>query len=78
MRWDWPNVQSMRGMAGGTHDMNLIAMLQLAESLGRLPRRVTIWGIEIESSRPAAPLSPTLGPLIRRLAQSIVADISGI
>lgn len=48
LRFDWPSRTLKSVRFGGTHDFDLISTLRLAESLGLLPRRVTIWSIASE------------------------------
>jgi hydrogenase maturation protease len=48
MRFDWPAVEIADVEFAGTHDMNLPATLKLAERLGLLPKRTTIWGMTVE------------------------------
>lgn len=49
-RFEWPSTH-VRGLRfSGTHEMPLPALLELAQRLGRLPRRVTIWGAEAQAA----------------------------
>ncbi|NND98060.1 MAG: hydrogenase maturation protease [Pirellulaceae bacterium] len=45
-RFDWPSDSMSESKWSGTHDFSLVATLQLAERLGRLPERVIVWSIE--------------------------------
>ena len=75
-RWDWPTIEALPTTATGTHDMSLVEVLELAESLGRLPGHVTIWGIEAEPPHPAAPVSAKLAAAIPHLAQAICLSLA--
>jgi len=44
--WHWPSADLEPLRAQGSHDLALAAVLALAETLGQLPRDVTIWAIE--------------------------------
>ncbi|HEX3657568.1 MAG TPA: hydrogenase maturation protease [Pirellulales bacterium] len=73
-RWQWPDRQLAPIEFSGTHDVELSAVLKLASALGRLPKQVTIWGIEIESSQPGQPLSASLAQEVARIARTICED----
>lgn len=47
--WRWPARQIDRASFSGSHDLALPAVLAIAERLCRLPPRVRIWGVGIES-----------------------------
>lgn len=49
--WNWPAPELSDIELSGTHDLSLPAVLTLAERLGRLPERVSIWAIEGASSK---------------------------
>jgi hydrogenase maturation protease len=74
-RWNWPNSELDNVRFSGSHDFGLTAVLQLAQSLGRLPPDVTVWGTQIEQARPGTGLSPQLSGnpflLARQMLQSI-------
>jgi hydrogenase maturation protease len=45
LRCDWPAEELESIRFAGTHDMDLTMVLSLAEQLGLLPRRTTVWCI---------------------------------
>ena len=46
--------------AVGSHALGVGEVVELARALGRLPRRLTLVGVEAESFRAGAPLSPAV------------------
>jgi hydrogenase maturation protease len=73
----WPS----RGLAGepavSTHGLGLVAALRMAEALGRLPSRVTIYTVEAAASTPGAPLSAAAERGLVRLVATILANDAG-
>jgi hydrogenase maturation protease len=54
-----PDVLESRGIErASSHGFGVREVLNLALSLGRLPPRIILWGIEIASTQPGAGLSP--------------------
>jgi hydrogenase maturation protease len=52
--WRWPHVELRLLKSSGTHDLSLDEVLRLAEMLGKLPRHIDLWGIEIPADLSAA------------------------
>jgi hydrogenase maturation protease len=74
--WTWP-AQELDGIAFvGTHDLPLLAMLHLAERVGRLPPSVRIWGLAISQTRPFGPVSQDLLECVPQIARQMVKEIS--
>ncbi len=46
-RWQWPDPAILSTKFSGTHDLSVAAVLELAERLQMLPKRVVLWGIDI-------------------------------
>lgn len=44
--WEWPNEDFGELGWSGTHDFSVLQTLTLADTLGRLPASVEIWGVE--------------------------------
>lgn len=74
-RIDWPAAELASVRFSGTHDVGLVAALQLAERMQTLPRQVTIWSVEATDvagpqnlltslSQPVAAAAETLADLI--------------
>jgi hydrogenase maturation protease len=77
-RWTWPNIPFESEKFTGSHDLGLIATLQLAESLGRLPQRVVIWGVDIQTCSPEDHISLSVNAAVRTVASSILLEINQI
>lgn len=70
--WRWPSDALPLTACRSTHDLSLIEVLALAERLGRLPRRVSIWGVELAEALPARDsLSPAVGAAVARAAARV-------
>jgi len=69
--WDWPAEEIRQARFTGSHDLSLAAVLALAGELGRLPARVRVWAITIESAEPCGPLSPAVAAAVPRVAKQI-------
>lgn len=74
-RWNWPTDAIETCRFSGTHDLPLPATLELANQLGRLPQRVTIWGVNIGGTAPAADVSPEISAVIPKVAQQIIQTL---
>ena len=63
--------------AVGSHALGVGEVVELARALGRLPRRLTLVGVEAESFRAGAPLSPAvrthLDDAVRAVADALTA-----
>ena len=60
-----------RELRSSTHAIGLAETIELARALGRLPRRVVVYGIEGASFEAGAPLSPEVVDAVNRLAAMI-------
>ena len=74
-RWMWPTASLVTQNRSGSHDLTLPFVLALAERLGKLPERVTVWGIELGNALPARPLSSEVRNAIPRIVQTIADDL---
>lgn len=74
-RFDWPDHQLCLPNWSGTHDFSLIATLQLAEQLGRLPKQVVIWAIEATTDPTPADLSAAVAAGVLKLAERLVSEL---
>ncbi len=74
--WNWPTEAIETCRFSGSHDLPLPVALELASQLGRLPRRVTIWGVNIGSTEPAADLSPGIEAAIPKVTWQILQSIN--
>jgi len=58
-----------------SHGIGLAEVVELARRLGRLPRRLVIFGIEGRCFDPGAPLSPEVAAAIPRVAEAILQEL---
>jgi len=80
-RFDWPDPRINRLRPGSTHDLGPTEALQLADTLGLLPLRVVIFGLEGVHVEPGTDVSPAVATamheLVRRIASELVSDRGG-
>lgn len=57
---------------GGTHSVGVVAVVELARALGRLPRRLFLVGVEAEAFDPGGPLSPAVAAAVEEAAEAVV------
>lgn len=69
--WHWPTDSLIELRTGGTHDLPLPHILQLAHQLAGNPRDVEIWGVEGVNWTPGS--SP--GDSVRNAAHEVAAAI---
>jgi hydrogenase maturation protease len=74
--WPDPRVEVLR--PGSTHHLRPAEALELAATLGLLPSRVVIWGIEGESHDPQSGLSRAVAAAVPELVQRIHAELEAI
>ena len=74
-RFVWPAPQLEVLRSGSTHDLRPAEALGLADSLGLLPSRVVVWGIEGACFDPCADLSPTVAVAVPALVQAITEEL---
>jgi hydrogenase maturation protease len=67
---DRPLPATLRSSAS-THLVGLAEAIELARALGRLPPRVTVYGIEGERFATGAPVSPPVAAAIERVAAEL-------
>jgi hydrogenase maturation protease len=74
-RFDWLDAQVCQYHHRSTHGVGLCDALNLAARLGRLPRSVEIFGIEIGSYQPLDEISAEVREAVAELVNSISADV---
>lgn len=74
-RWTWPTDSLATDERSGSHDLTLPFVLALAERLGKLPERVTVWGIELGNASPGGSLSNSVRNAVPRVVQIIADDV---
>lgn len=72
--WEWPAPDLAGVQFQGSHDLSLCAALELAEQLGRLPAKVRIWGVRIESARPTEGISTRVAESASLVARRILQE----
>jgi len=75
--WRWPSPELMLAHFAGTHDLGLVAALELAQVLGRLPPEVWVWGIETGPIIPAKQAPSQLMGLAIVVAQAVRESLLG-
>ena len=77
-RSDWPAAELATVRFGGTHDLDLVSVLRLAERLQLLPRQTTIWCIEAgEAAVKEGFAEPSIEVMaaVERVVQSIAREV---
>ena len=59
---------------GSTHSMGVCQAIEMARALGRLPRELTVYGIEGRSFAEGTRLTPTVADAIGRVVDLIVRE----
>ena len=60
--------------AASTHTLGVGEAIELARALGRLPRRVFLIGIEVESIAAGDDLTPAVAAAVRIVAEEVLAE----
>jgi hydrogenase maturation protease len=74
-RLEWPDARISCQHSRTTHDLSVADALHLASRLGRLPARVAIYGVEIDSWQPAAEMSQVVSHVLPELARRIIDEV---
>lgn len=74
-RYVWPIREGIETRFTGTHDFGLIATMQLAEEMGLLPPKVTIWSIEIANQDYLEGFSQPLSAEVAKGAKLLVDQV---
>lgn len=74
-RWRWPDAQVERLAWGGTHDLSLPAVLDLATTLGLAPAEFVLWGIEVPRSVCEADNTSAFQQIIADAAERIAREL---
>ena len=75
-RWEWPSDSLKTHCRSGSHDMTLPFVLALAERLGKLPRRVTVWGIEVGDVSPGVRLGKSICNALDQIVRAVADDLA--
>jgi hydrogenase maturation protease len=76
LRHDWPAAELEHVHFAGTHDFSIVAVLQLAERLQRLPAQVTIWSIEMADTQNSPAWLASLSPPVAAAAEVLLARLT--
>jgi hydrogenase maturation protease len=74
-RFTWPDDRFEAMCPPSTHHLQPVEALKLAETLGLLPSRVEIFGIEAEQMNPTGGLSPPVAMAVPRLVNLILNEL---
>jgi hydrogenase maturation protease len=77
-RWTWPDLPCLPDGGGGTHDLGLAQTLGIADQLGKLPRQVIVWTIEMGDSDPLADVTPAVHRAVDQLVKRMLDEIGDL
>jgi hydrogenase maturation protease len=72
----WPCPELTEWTPWSTHGLGLVQAFHLAEVLGRLPRRVTLYTVEAQATAPGAPLSLQVSQPLNTVVATILRDVT--
>jgi hydrogenase maturation protease len=75
--FQWPCPELAFCVPLSTHGLGLVEVFYLAETLGRLPRRVNIYTIEAQDTAPGAPLSPEIARQLDTVLEVVLREVTG-
>lgn len=76
IRLQWPDSLLRFQRRRSSHALGLGDSLSLAETLGWLPPRVIVWGIEISQSEPGEDLTPDVRRALPELERQVLQDLA--
>jgi len=77
-RFTWPDARLETLRPGSTHDMRPGEALALAATLGLLPGRVVVWGVEGACFEPGADLTPAVAAAVPAVARAVREELAAI
>ncbi len=75
--WQWPAREIEQAAFYSSHDLSLPSVLAIAETLGRLPPRVRIWGVSIAQGGSRESLSPQAAAAVPNAVDHICRALRG-
>ena len=72
-----PDAPFARAAVASTHGLGLAEALALGRSLGRLPGRIDVWGIEAVEFAPGAPMTPAVAEAVLGLVARLGEEFDG-
>jgi hydrogenase maturation protease len=76
VRREWPVTEFGTIRFGSTHDVDLLAVLKLAERFQTLPSRVTIWGVQVADGGVPSDFRRDLSPPVAEAAEQVANRIT--
>jgi hydrogenase maturation protease len=76
-RLAWPEAFLEREDGVSTHGFGVGSALALAETLGRLPPRVVLLGVEVQACEPGAEISAPVRAALPALCRKVRAEVCG-
>lgn len=77
-RWRWPDARIEKLAWGGTHDLGLPGVLDLAVTLGLAPADMVLWGIEIPGEFCEADHAAAVERVARDAAEQIRQELESV
>jgi len=72
----WPSPELAQCAPWSTHGLGLVQALQLAETLGRLPQRVTVYTVEAVNTSPGASLSGDVARWLDAVVEAVLREVT--
>ncbi len=73
--WDTPLQVNLTGANSSTHGLGVGEAIRLAEILGRLPRRLRVYGIEGKQFQTEAEISSEVQEAVEQVAQQVAGEV---
>lgn len=73
--WELPLPANVAGTSASTHGLGVAEAIQLAQVLGRLPRRLRVYGIEGKQFQPGERVSLEVQQAVERAARQIANEL---
>ena len=74
-RLRWPDVRIAERHHHSTHGVGICGALQLASHLGRMPRQVDVFGVEVDDCAPGQEIRPAVLEAIIKLEARILDEL---
>jgi hydrogenase maturation protease len=76
LRLQWPDSRLRSQRRRSSHALGLGDALALAETLGWLPPRVVVWGVEISRTEPGEDLTPEVCRVLPELERQVLQELA--
>jgi hydrogenase maturation protease len=74
--FQWPCPELASCVPLSTHGLGLVEAFHLAETLGRLPRRVSIYTVEAHDTSPGRPLSIEIARRLYAVVEAVLREVT--